>query len=63
MKNDYLDYIRQAGFDRVDVIGEAPFPIDDMAHDITAKAVKANPGTIKEMSNAVLSIKVSALKR
>ncbi len=62
LKDNYLKIIKEAGFGRIDVIGEKSFPIDDAAHDITAKAVKDNPGLIKEMAGAVMSIKVSAIK-
>lgn len=63
LREDYIRYIREAGFDRIDVVGEAAFPMGDMAHDITAKAVRDSATAIKELSDAVLSIKVSAIKR
>jgi ubiquinone/menaquinone biosynthesis C-methylase UbiE len=66
LKGEYLGYIKKAGFEDIKIISEAYFPVDDMAHDITAKAVvnklKASPEQIKEVGNSVVSIKVLAIK-
>jgi len=66
MKDDYLDYIKKAGFKNIEVVNEANYPIDAMANDVTAQAVKNNPcikqEDLKGVENSVVSIKVSALK-
>ncbi|MFA6320299.1 MAG: arsenite methyltransferase [Candidatus Omnitrophota bacterium] len=67
LKKEYLEYIKNAGFENIDVVGETSFPMDDMAHDITAKAIKDNidltPDDIKALEGSVVSIKVSAIKK
>lgn len=66
LKERYLEYIKSAGFQDIKIISEAYFPIDDMANDVTARAVvnklKAQPEQIKEVGKTVASIKVSAIK-
>lgn len=66
LKDDYLGAIAAAGFEEIDVIDERRFPIGDMAHDVTAKAVVKAYGTspekIRELEDSVVSIKVSAVK-
>lgn len=49
LKKEYLEYIREAGFGRIKVIGEAPFVMEDMAYGVTAESV--------------ISIKISAIKK
>ncbi len=49
LKEEYLKYIAEAGFDQIKIIDETPFPIEDTVHGITA--------------NSVISIKISATKR
>ena len=67
IREDYIGYIKKAGFDTIEVIGEAEFPIGDMAHDITAQAVKDDPtitpDELIEIAKSVVSIKISAIKR
>jgi len=67
LKEEYLKYIQEAGFSQIKVIDETSFPIEDMTHDVTAKAIKDNPNIkpdkIKEIANSVISIKVSAIKQ
>ena len=66
MKNQYLGHIKEAGFQRIEILQEKYFPIADMANDPTAKAVINNLNSqcdkTKEIENYVLSINVSALK-
>ena len=66
MKNEYIDIIRAVGFQSVNIIDEAPFPIECMANDPTAKAIiknlKMSFDAIKEAANSVASIKVYGLK-
>jgi SAM-dependent methyltransferase len=66
MKEDYLDYIKKAGFKDIEVVGQTNYPLDAMANDATAQAVldnsKISRQDIKDLENAVESIKVLALK-
>ncbi|HQP91576.1 MAG TPA: arsenite methyltransferase [Candidatus Omnitrophota bacterium] len=67
LKKDYLQYIKEAGFSDIKIISETGYPIDAMANDVTAQAVTSNPEItsedIKKIEDAVVSIKVSAIKR
>ena len=65
-KEDYLRFIKQAGFENIKIISQTSYPIEAMANDATAKAVM-NSVVIKEedvkrIEDAVVSIKVSAMK-
>jgi len=66
MKNEYLDYIRLAGFRNIKVVGQTNYPIEAMANDVTAQAVKNNPkimqGDLENIADSVASIKVQATK-
>ena len=66
LKAEYLDTITGAGFQQVEVLDEAIFPIDYMANDPTAQAVikKLNlpEEEIKDTANSVASIKVRGIK-
>ncbi|MEE9520154.1 MAG: arsenite methyltransferase [Dehalococcoidales bacterium] len=66
MKDDYIEAIGKAGFQKVKIIDEAPFPIDCIANDPTAKAIikemNIPPDEIKDITNSVLSIKVQGIK-
>jgi len=66
LKSDYLKTIKQAGFQKVNVIEETGFPIDCIASDPTARSVIENLNIteedIKNFSNTVKSIKVQAIK-
>jgi len=66
MKNDYLDAITEAGFQEVQVLDEAIFPIDCMANDPTANAVinklDLSENEIKDTADSVASIKVLGVK-
>ncbi len=65
-KDDYLNQIKQAGFTDIKINQEDVFPIDDIVADpenqVIVKILKLTEKTIKEYANAVLSIKVSAVK-
>lgn len=50
-KDDYLRFIKQAGFHDVKVISESVYPVDAMFDNLEAA------------SDAIISIKVSALKK
>lgn len=66
MKGDYLAVIREAGFQEVEVLDEALFPVDCMVNDPTAKAVinQLNITTedLGDIANSVASIKVQGIK-
>ncbi len=66
MKAEYLDTITGAGFQDVQVLDEAIFPIDYMANDPTAQAIikelNLPEEEIKDTANSVASIKVRGIK-
>jgi ubiquinone/menaquinone biosynthesis C-methylase UbiE len=66
LKSKYLRMVKEAGFERINVIEENYFPIENMANDPTAQAImKTAEITLekaKRMLNSVASIKVSGLK-
>jgi ubiquinone/menaquinone biosynthesis C-methylase UbiE len=66
LKDDYLGAVKAAGFKDVKVTEEATFPIESMANDPTAqvimKEMKITPAKVKELGQAVLSVKVQAVK-
>ena len=66
-KDDYLKTMREAGFEDVQVVEEAVFPIECMANDPTAQAIVKDAGLpperIKELEHSVVSIKVRGVKQ
>jgi len=66
LKDEYLGYIKESGFEEIKIVSEAYFPLADMANDITSKAVinklESQPKQIKDLEKIVVSIKVSAIK-
>ncbi|MCP4584149.1 MAG: arsenite methyltransferase [candidate division Zixibacteria bacterium] len=67
LKDDYLDAIKKAGFENVEVVEEKSFPIDFLANDETAlKAVEEANTTFdrvaKDIGHSVLSVNVKAIK-
>lgn len=66
MKNEYLGAIKAAGFQKVRVVDETPFPIKYMANDPTAKALIKNlaiaPEELRDLAGSVISAKVCAVK-
>jgi SAM-dependent methyltransferase len=65
-RDAYLDAIRQAGFQDVEIADETAFPIDLMANDPTAQVVmedlEITEEVVAEVAHSVVSIKVSAIK-
>lgn len=65
-KEDYLVFIRKAGFKEIKVIGEANYPIEAMANDATVQAIMGNSGIkeidLKDIENSVVSVKIHAVK-
>jgi len=66
MKDKYLELIKEAGFQRVEIIEETHFPIECMVNDPTAKALMENSNIpvekVKEIASSVLSIKVHGIR-
>ena len=66
MRDDYLGAMRAAGFEGVRVVEETSFPVDLMANDPTAKALMKDlgltAGTLKNVANSVVSVKVEGIK-
>jgi arsenite methyltransferase len=66
LKDKYLSFIKKAGFEKIKVVSEANFPVDEMVNDVTAKTVinelRLEPEQIKGIGHSVASIKVSAIK-
>ena len=66
LKEDYLALLRQAGFTQVEVVGESPFNIGDMANDPMVKTIldeaKFGVDEAREAGRAVVSLKVVARK-
>lgn len=66
MKEKYIGYIKNSGFQKIKIISEVNYPIEAMANDVTAQAVINNldvkDDDLKDIKNSVVSIKVSAVK-
>ncbi len=68
LKEDYLNAMRQAGFQDVKIESEAPFPVDCLTTDPTisglAEAMKLSREELaRRATETVLSVRVSAIKR
>lgn len=65
-KKDYLNFIKGAGFEKIEIVGETFYPVEAMVNDATAKVVKDSPivsqEDLKDIEHSVVSIKVSAVK-
>lgn len=65
MKDEYLEKIKEAGFQDVRVIDETIFPVELMANDSTVKMLEifgAVSEEVKQVSSSVASIKVRGVK-
>ncbi|MFA5261486.1 MAG: arsenite methyltransferase [Candidatus Omnitrophota bacterium] len=66
MKDEYLTFIRQAGFREAEIISQSQYPLEAMANDVTAQVVKNNPGLkprdLRGIEASVVSVKISARK-
>jgi len=66
LKKQYLQAIKDAGFSKVEILSEDPFPVEVFMGDPTATAVMQQMGLpmdeLQEAINAVVSIKVAATK-
>ena len=66
MKDKYIELIREAGFQNVEILEETHFPIEYMINDPTAKSIIKNSNIsvekAKGVANSVASIKVYGVK-
>jgi arsenite methyltransferase len=66
MKAEYINTIREAGFQDVEILDESYFPLESMANDQTAKALineeNIPPEELDELGTTVVSIKVTGKK-
>lgn len=66
MKDDYLKFMKEAGFRDIKVVSQANYPFEAMANDATAQAVMKNSAIaqfdLKKIKHSVVSIKIHAVK-
>jgi arsenite methyltransferase len=64
MKDEYIEAVKEAGFQEVRVVDEVFYPVDSMAGGTTAiiKDSQIPPERLAQYANSVLSIKVHAVK-
>jgi len=66
MRDEYIKFIKEAGFQEVEIIDETSFPIECMANDATAKTIIKNSkipsGKVKEIASSVVSITIYGVK-
>ena len=65
-KDEYMEDIKRAGFEKVIVVDETIFPIDSFVDDPSAKGImdslKVTPEQVKDIAASVASIKVRGFK-
>ncbi len=66
MKDEYLNAIKSAGFNDINVVDESGFPLDCMINDPTGQAIledlKVTERQLKDVEGSIASIKVSGIK-
>lgn len=66
MKDEYIEAVKEAGFQDVSIVDETSFPIGCMDNDPTAQAIikdsQIPPEKLAQYANSVLSVKVHAVK-
>jgi len=66
MKNDYIFCIKEAGFKDIRIVSQTSYPLESMINNETALAVMEGASiskqNIKNLKNAVVSIRVQALR-
>ena len=66
MKHRYLDLIREAGFQQVEIIEEKTFPLENLISEPTARelarGLDVSIEKLKEIGSSVASVKVSGIK-
>jgi ubiquinone/menaquinone biosynthesis C-methylase UbiE len=67
LKDKYLELIKNAGFEQVTVVDEKTYPLEYIVSESTLKeAIKMENMTedeVKQATNSVVSVKVSAVKK
>jgi SAM-dependent methyltransferase len=70
LKADYLEYVKSAGFQDIQVIGETPFGFDYVESVLSSQPAESIvnflvilPETIKDTANSIISMKVTAFKK
>jgi hypothetical protein len=65
-KDEYLKAIRASGFEKVKVMREDKYPLDDFIDDPAAKVImtdlKITPEQVNDISDSIASVKVQGLK-
>lgn len=66
MKDEYLSFIKKAGFRDVKIVSQSSYPIEAMANDVTVQVIKNNSGIkqgdLQDVEDSVASVKVLAKK-
>jgi arsenite methyltransferase len=66
-RDKYIDAIRKAGFKEVEIVDQTTFPLENFVDDPTAKTLVANAkmekSQVKELAEAIASIKVRGIKK
>lgn len=66
IKGDYLEIVRDAGFQDVKIVDEAHFPVELMENDPTVKSLiekyNIKSEDVKDLTESVVSIKLNAVK-
>jgi arsenite methyltransferase len=66
MKEEYINVIKSAGFEEVIVVEETSFPIESLISESASSPIQDMPelseGQLRDVSDSVSSIKVSAIK-
>jgi SAM-dependent methyltransferase len=65
MKSDYLALIKKAGFARVEVVSESPFPIENMEDDAAScgSGLELSRKDLEAAAESIVSVKVRAVRR
>jgi ubiquinone/menaquinone biosynthesis C-methylase UbiE len=65
-KEDYLAFLKNAGFENIKIVSEANYPIEAMANDATAQAVMKDSSAkdidLADIEKSVVSVKIHAVK-
>jgi arsenite methyltransferase len=66
MKDEYVEAVKEVGFQKVKIIDETSFPSECITNDPTAKKIthnlKISPEQMKEVSSSIMSIKIYGIK-
>lgn len=66
MKDEYIQIIKETGFQNIDIMDETHYPVELMANDPTAikimKELKMSTEKTIEIAGNVISIKISGFK-